>query len=303
VVILPGLRQPAADLGLGLHRFVTNGGGLVMFLGETVMAGRYESAFGDLLPIPLHRMEGEGDRPEDFWHIGEFDTGSPAFAAFRPGNSGDPTRPAFYRRFAMRGGVSGAVVARFADGALFMTMKQLGQGRIVLVNTSADTAWTDWPKRRTYVPWLQGVVALAAGRPAQAPASAAPELVCGAESRVAVNSLLPVRLRGPAGIAELPARAGVITLRADQPGVYTAERAPGQEFLGFTGSVPREESDLAGMTTEEFLQSVTRTGDTASFGSILALSGGNSWELWPLLLLAGLGLLVAESLLANRTWA
>jgi glycolate oxidase FAD binding subunit len=39
-----------------------------------------------------------------------------------------------------------------------------GRGRGVFANTAADTAWGDWPKHRTYLPWLQNAVQWLAGR-------------------------------------------------------------------------------------------------------------------------------------------
>jgi hypothetical protein len=301
VVIVPGLHQPTESLGIALHDFVARGGGLVLFLGEEVVAARYEKIFDGLLPMALGQIEGDTERPEEFWHIGDFDFSSPAFAAFQPENSGDPTRPSFSRRFKLAGATG--IAARFVDGVPFLAMKQLGKGHVVLVNTSANTAWTDWPKRRTFVPWLEGVVAMAAGHPLRATVSPAPEVICGIENRVPLSSASIVRLRGPGGILEFQPRNGVIPLQAEQPGVYEAEKNPKQEFAGFTASIPEAESDLAGMTTQEFLQSIKRIHDVQSAGLFSGLSNDGSRELWRFLLLGGLVLLATEFLLANRTWA
>ncbi len=302
LVILPGLRQPAG-LGAELRSFVTNGGGLLLFLGEAVAAQRYQGAFAELLPMSLRRAEGDPDRPEEFWHLGEFDKASPVFTAFRPENSGDPTRPAFKRRFALQAQAGSAVVARFTDGVPFIISRKLGRGRIVAVNTTADTAWTDWPKRKTFVPWLEGVIALAAGRPVQGRLTAGPDLACGIEAAIPIDPVQTVRLRGAEEGLRLDPRAGAITLRPEQPGVFAVEGLTGEEVCRFTASLPAAESDLAGMTTEEFLGSITRTSDPGLEGSAVALSGDDSRELWRLFLLAGLALLIAEFLLANRTWA
>jgi hypothetical protein len=302
VVIIPGLHQPSERLGIALRDVVARGGGLVLFLGEEVVAARYEKTFGELLPMDLGQIEGDIDRPEEFWHLGDFDSSSPAFAAFQPENSGDPTRPSFSRRFTIARGTG--VVARFADGVPFLAMKQLGQGHIVLVNTSPNTAWTDWPKRRTFVPWLEGVLAMAAGHPLRGTISPAPEVICGTENRVPVSSASIVRLRGPGKILEFQPQNGVIAVQAEQPGVYEVEKNnPGQEFAGFTASIPEAESDLAGMTTQEFLQSIKRIHDVPGAGPFLGLSSAGSRELWRFFLLGGLVFLATEFLLANRTWA
>ena len=303
IVILPGLRLPNEQLGLELRRFVADGGGLILFLGEAVAASRYEKAFKELLPAELRRMEGDTERPEEYWHIGDFEKNGLAFAAFQPENNGDPTRAAFFRRFALRDNDGSVVFARFADGSPFLITKQFGQGRVVLVNTTANTAWTDWPKRRTFVPWLQGLVDLAAGHPLKGTPTMAPRLACGTETRMAVGSAAPVRLRYPGRSLELRPREGEVTVLAEQPGVYAFERASGRPFLFLTASVPQAESNLEAMTTEEFLRMVTRVNETESAGSVLALLGDDSRELWRFLLLAGLLLLVAEFWLANRTWA
>jgi hypothetical protein len=303
LVILPQLRQLDEGLGAELRAYVTNGGGLLLFLGEATAPVRYQCAFGDLLPMSLRRAEGDPDKPEEFWHIGEFDTASPVFAAFRRENSGDPTRPAFKRRFALQAAAGSDVVARFADGVPFILTKKLGQGRVVAINTSADTAWTDWPKRKTYVPWLEGVIALAVGKPIQAGITAGPDLPCGIQQEVPINSVQTVKLRGPGGEQHVEPHAGTISLCLEKPGVFATETLGGLELGRVTASVPKPESDLAAMTVEEFSKSITRTSDPGLRGLTAAFSGDGSREFWRILLLIALGLLIAEFLLANRTWA
>jgi hypothetical protein len=303
LLILPGLQRVPESLGAELQRLVTGGGGALLFLGESVVPARYHSEFGALLPASLRRIEGQPDKPEEFWHVGDFDAASPAFAAFRNENSGDPTRPVFKRRFALQVADGAEIVARFADGGPFIVARKSGEGRIVLMNTSADTAWTDWPKRKTFVPWFQGLIALATGRPLQSEIMTGTAIVCGTEEELELNSKDGVRVRGPAGEIPVQLRAGKIAVRPEQPGLYTITDAANHELSRFTASVPQVESDLATVNPDDFLGRIVRTEELRDGGSLAGLLGDNSRELWRFLLAGGLALLIIESLLANRTWA
>src|SRR5205814_749003 len=108
-------------------------------------------------------------------------TNAAFFAAFQLPNSGNLSLARFTTRFTLSPGESISVPARFADGLPFLTSAKLGAGRVVLVNSSIDTTWNDWPKHKTFVPWLHGTARFLAALDSRDPAPARLSLVAGAD--------------------------------------------------------------------------------------------------------------------------
>jgi hypothetical protein len=312
LVILPGLREVPAGLARALAGFVEAGGGLLLFLGPDVSASRYNDEFRELLPARLGHSERNTAESFDLkWHLEECDLGSPMFSVFRRPNSGNLALPEFTGRFSLATNQDASVTATFADGVPIVAGKTLGRGRVVLVNTSADTAWTDWPKHKTYVPWLHSACFQLAARTASEPARGGVLLV----AADALDIPLGVGARGQSfrvvrlGGKEITVTAGqdgsLRGVDGSLPGIYSVRDRAGQELQRLAVNPPAEESDLAGLTPAEFQRQLVRTEEpppaTLAAG-LLGLQDPQN-ELWRFLLLAVLGLLFGEVLLANRTHA
>src|SRR5690606_39147027 len=143
-IVLPGVKSLPIESLNALRNFVLGGGGLILFLGPDTSAIQF-ARLGELLPAPLAKIESAHD-PETGWRLSSFDTTAPVFALFREPNSGNLSLPRFSQRFAINPTPASSTIATFDDGVPLLLARQVGQGRVVLVNSSADTAWTDWPK-------------------------------------------------------------------------------------------------------------------------------------------------------------
>jgi hypothetical protein len=303
VVMVPGLPQLPGGAGVVLGQFVREGGGLVLFVGEGLSPREYNRELAELLPAPLRALDRE-TRPG--WRLQEFDPDSPIFAPFRTAEGGNLALPEFTRRFLFSDAPETAVVARFHDGVPALMCRQVGNGKVLLVNTSADTTWTDWPRHRTFVPWVHGMAHFLSRAGDAGPKSglAAADLVAGQEAEL--EGFAPgqaLHLRG--GAAEVPLRADAAgqcvvpgTLR---PGIWSMTDEGGPEIRRLAVNLPAAESDLAAMPAREFEESVRRREAAAQAG-IFASGGGEGRKEYDGLMLAGLlGLLLAELALANRT--
>lgn len=308
VVILPGLKQIPPGLGSSLAAYVRAGGGLLMFLGDGISAIRYPAELGAVLPAqPATVASASGFD----WRLWETHPQSPVFAPFRRPNSGNLMLAKFTRRAGLSGYDENAVIARFQDGVPLMIVRELGLGKVLLVNSSADTAWTDWPKHRTYVPWLHGALRyLEAGGIGPA-TNAAPALVAGAEADVDLGPALKntaVKLTRPDG-QEVPGKTDSTGVWRDCPlataGVYALRDAGGRELRRLAVNLPAAESDLAALSPTEFEQQLVRADAAANRSLAASLFGGSDGrhELWRLCLLVALFLLFLELTLANRTIA
>jgi len=308
VVILPGLRQIPAGAGQALSSFVRAGGGLMIFLGDGISLNRYNSEFKDLLPAQLTGIDSrmESNVP---WHLGEYDTNSSIFAAFRLPNSGNLALHGFSRRCSLALIASNVVTAQFDDGTPLLTGRMLGQGRIVLVNTSADTSWTDWPKHKTFVPWLHGVGNFLAGRSVVEQFQSATNFMSG--------QIAEIELGTAAGKRQFkfqrPGEKEIVVTADDQgrlrdldlamPGIYTLRDQTGRELQRLAVNLPALESELAALSPNEFQQQLVRDQTPRPTPLAASLFGqtSNQKELWRVLLMAVVVLLFVELLLANRT--
>src|SRR5262249_9097878 len=158
-----GMTEIPTGIGKGLMTFVQDGGGLLLFLGEGMSANRYNSEFTDLLPARI----GNPDQNLELgsaWRIASYDTNSLAFSAFRLPNRGDLRIPEFTKRYTLEELEGMTRLAFFDDGVPLVVARPVGKGRVALVNASADAAWTDWPKHKTFVPFVHGLTKLVVQR-------------------------------------------------------------------------------------------------------------------------------------------
>ena len=306
LAVLPGLRELPAGLPPALSRFVTDGGGLILFAGEKLNAGRYHEELHDLLPALPGQMEGDDDQPENFWHLGHYQRDGLIFAAFKDQNSGDFNLPVFRHRFTLTPLADSRTEAEFNDGTPLIISKQLGRGRIVLVNTSADTRWTDWPKRKTFLPWFYGLATYAMQRTGAADPGDNTPLLAGSPAEVALGSAatnLSVQVRDPAGQVT-PATAdarGHLAFNPEPPGIYSIQDAAGHELRRVAVNLAASESDLRPVAPGEI--NITRTDDAPPTGLVAGMLGNDRRELWRFLLLAAVAVLFLEPLLANRSYS
>ncbi len=312
LVILPGLKEIPSGLARSLAAFVEAGGGLLLFVGDDVNPSRYNTEFRDLLPAQLGHVErNNSDTPDQRWHLEEYDLFSPVFSVFRRPNSGNLALPEFTRRFTLITNQGVTVPARFGDDTLAIATRALGRGRVALVNTSADTAWTDWPKHRTFVPWLHSLCHWLAPRASAEPARTASHLSATDDADIALGgpagrqSFRVVRPGKAETNAVADASGRLRNLDFGQPGIYSIRDRAGVEVQRVAVNVPGEESDLTALTPAEFQRQLTRLPEAQRDTLAAGLFGDKDGqkELWRFFLLAVLVLLFAEVFVANRSYA
>jgi hypothetical protein len=309
MVVVPALPQVPEGCGKSLRVFAQRGGSVLFFVGDGLSASRYNSEFENMLPATLGRTENELAAFEQYWRLGDYDANSPVFAAFRQPRSGDLALPEFWRRFALSPVEGAQVLTRFGDKTPFLLTRRVGQGVVVLVNTSADTAWSDWPKHKTFVPWLHGLCHFLAGDELSLGVRVERALVAGMVSEVGLgseNSLHNFRLVQP-GRNALDLKAdeqGKFQLPVDRPGFYSLLDSGGNTVRVLAVNTPQRESDLAAFTPGQFQQQLIRTQAIGSNGnSDPADPTDNERNFWRLLMFTGAIILVLETILANRTYA
>jgi uncharacterized membrane protein len=164
MIFLANVSSPREDVVEKLEKFVAEGGGLMMFLGNQVDPGRFNKAFykdgKGLLPLPLTELKGNVDKPDP-----AFVSDSSHFAI--KGNPDlldlilskmvlvmryyemveDPNDP-----------VSIPIRVKGANGSPLLVSKTFQQGGYCLVfGSTADLAWTDLCQSPAYLVMLQEI--------------------------------------------------------------------------------------------------------------------------------------------------
>jgi hypothetical protein len=172
VVFLLNVRSVGAKLG-ELQRFVEEGGGLFISLGDQVDPESSAKELGPLLPAPLHLVKTAAERGAPgsearAARFAEIAWAHPAFAIFtgdaREGLLGVRTfRYVLTRPVDSSKGDAPRVLAAFDDGAPALVEARRGEGRVLLFTSTSDRDWTDWPIRTSFLPAMQRFATYLAG--------------------------------------------------------------------------------------------------------------------------------------------
>jgi hypothetical protein len=300
-----------------LARYVENGGGLIIFLGDRVRAEHYnESTMRDgtsWLPGTLGSLgvgadaaapvAGSAPSGEEFVRFAPNDLQHPIVVPF----AGEPNSGLFLARIKQYVQVQphrarADVILRYTDGRPAWLGSTLGRGRILLCTTSCNMDWNNLAAKGDFVSLCLGVVQYAA-----AGARTAKNLTVGEAIEyplTARESALPLQLLVPEGGAHpgriMPAATGLayVSQPTEAAGVHTLRI--GDEPHLYAVHPPMEESALRTATTAQLKEALGEFAHVQSAATATAELDRQSYtrELaLPLLVLAVL-LLMAEVWLA-----
>lgn len=225
------------------------------------------------------------------------------FAPFRAARSGDfsSVRVYGYRRLTPAAGAQ--VLARYDDGQPALVAARSGRGQVLAWTTSLDLSWNDLALKPIYLPFLHQAL----------------RTLAGFDPRPAAFTVGQVVSAGPAAagrarvvVAPDGTRAPLESDRGDafdvaQPGFYEVRDASSDASAGtiVAANVDLAESDLAGVDPAAVAATLTGPGGTAAVAGSAAAPvrdevAEQSQRLWWYLLLAGMLLLIGESVVASR---
>ena len=294
--------QVNLNLARRLARFVEDGGGLLVAAGPGF--GWPADADADVLPGTLQglvdRTRGAAGR------MGAVEFAHPVFDVFRAPRSGDFSSVQFYGYRTVEAGPDAQVLARFETGSPALLERQVGGGRVLLWASTLDLNWSDLPLKPVFLPFVHRSVRHLSAYVEPRPWLTVGEVLdlsprAGAApggARVAVTpsgDRVPVDAESAVlGMAE----QGFYEIRAEDAGAGAAPLAV------VASNVEQAESDLAPMDPQEVVAAtMASTGLDAATAELVQLTPEAQEQrqrLWWYLLLAGVLLLGAETLLANR---
>jgi hypothetical protein len=298
VVILNDAIVPLGVPGEVLRRYVEGGGGLLVALGQRSV---WPTTENNLLPGKLGPMVERTGRGAT---LASPDYSHRVFEIFRAPRSGDFTAGRVLRYRALEVPPTDRVIARYDDGAVAAAERRVGTGRVIAWTTTLDDSWTDLPRTPVYLPLVHQLVKYLANYErttewtnvgqvvdlsAMLKGRADRIVMTPAGERITVPSSEP-------GLVELDEQ-GVYEVRAAAAGAGRAER--------IAVNLDPAESDLSVLDPQELVAAVTGraapvAGEQSAPAVISATDAERQQGLWWYLLLAGMVILAAETVIANR---
>jgi len=296
MVALCNVPQLAPAAWNRLADYVRAGGGLFVACGPAIDPDAYLRASADLLPARPGemRIEPDAERPLGFARPDAHDALLGAFSAI-PECGLLRARVSGYLRVEE---VSPAAVvhARFTDGAPALVTEQRGAGRVALLTTSVDMAWTNLPAKGDFVALARIIAGYLCGgeNPSQG-LHLGDELVAALSPLAAVQPVTvgdPRRNTHPAAVRFAGASASLHFDATEEPGAYRVSSADGERVWAVNidpvGSNPglADESALRAVLGENVI--IRRISSDAAQAVAAGTRGFDAPLLWfGLLLLSG----------------
>jgi hypothetical protein len=289
VVILYDVMPTGAQATM-LKEWVDQGNGVIVLAGERITT---DAVSVELVPARVRRST-----ETDALGLGEIVTSHPALEAFREvGAAGFASvRIRRHPQLELAGG--GTVLLRYDDGSPAVIAATEGLGRAMMVAIPINNQHGDFPLRPAFLPFIRGITTWAAGGgpPALAVTSGEPWRVPGNIGRPVIRNAQGDITRPPSGAGSVTIRAsGIHEVHDGQPG--------GTPAALIAVNAPASESELSSMPPGELVLGI---GDAA--GPVVVASGETPPVMearqrgWRWVLLAVLGLLIIEVLVASLGW-
>jgi len=277
-------------------RFVERGGG-VLLVAASRAAWPQGAIFPGTLGAPVDRTRGDTGR------LGGLELGHAVFAPFRAARSGDfsSVRVYGYRRLTPAPGAQ--VLARYDDGLPALVAARTGRGQVLAWTSSLDLSWNDLALKPIYLPFLHQALRTLGGFDPQPAAFTVGQVV---------RAGAPAAGKARVVVAPDGTRTPLEGARGDafdvaQPGFYEVRDAASDAASGtvVAANVDLAESDLAGVDPATVASAITGPGGTTAVAGagpapVRDEVAEQSQRLWWYLLLAGMLLLIGESVVASR---
>ena len=290
-----------------LTGYVRSGGSLIIALNPAVSSGIFNSSFGELLPGRIASLSSP-DGPRDRYRLlTDVNYQHPVFQPFSGPRHGDFGTVRFYRTARFEPDSSASVPARFDDGAAAVAEKPLGNGRTFLVLSTFDLAWTDFPIREVFVPFLYESIDYLASRGTMHERGTGLYRLAGEAVRLPDDARHVVLPSGEQVPVETSRSGRKLFTQTRHPGLYRVQSAGGQQT--FAVNLYTRESDFTRMDAEAFaaamINPVATSPEARETASRDRLARDAEVErrqgLWWILGFTLIALVLGETLLANRT--
>jgi hypothetical protein len=302
VVIINDVPRLSDAMRSALDETRAAGQGQLIFLGDNADPGWWNTY--EALPVT---MDGpvfvQSDRDKDFYSLTTWERSHPIFTALESDGTRFTLSTAQFFAFSGLTEKDGAAeVGSFEDGsaALVERAPAPGEGNLLVIGSTADSRWNDWPSKPTFLAFIHEAVRYLAGYQETRAQYQLGEAVSVPESEEATAAVTPDGERISLSDGD---GAGLRFFTPEQVGIYELRIGPDTVLVAV--NPPASESQLDAMIPDDLLASVRRLeGEArrAALGPEAAATDGNArrqnwwWYLFLFALLAGIG----EIYLGNR---
>jgi hypothetical protein len=293
-VFVAGVGSLPGTLASRLVELVRDGGGLLVSPGN---AGGVPSGLEALMPARVRAVRRE-ERGGEGFSVGAVNRAHPVFEPFGDGSTGlEQVRVEAHLAVEPDPSMERALLAELESGVPLLLERRAGRGIAMLLTTSLDRDWTDLPIRPGFLPLVQRIARHLAGRLGER----GPERVLvGDPVEVEVGEgmrrLVVVDPRGEEtafAAQEIAGRASVSYRGTETPGWYRVW-AEVPEFGGLRQLSEQEFVVVTDPAESDPSRRMEPLGDRTELAPV------EGWlPAWPHLLVAGVVLLLFESLLAG----
>jgi hypothetical protein len=284
-----------------VRSYVENGGTLIVSFGDRVSVREFSRSLVDLGVGGIRdKVLARKVQPSNAI-IGEIDLKHPIFSVFAKSGAGDILKPKFREYVKILPDSNAVILGKYDTGDPFLIERWFGNGKVLVLTSTLNTEWGDFPVNEIYLPFVYQLVKYAVTSAERVNAFKVGDAVAlhgdsGDEWEVKApeNKIYKV------GIDE----SGYGYFRETEvPGNYLAALA-GEQFH-FSVNVDTRESDLTSRDPEEVYAAVTRSMNQAD-NEIARASLSNIDEeekrqkLWRYVLFLIVVLFLFETFFANR---
>jgi hypothetical protein len=286
------------SIGNRLRRYVEQGGGLFVAAGQRVSW----PAGVDLLPGTIDPNAADRTRG-DAARVGALEYAHPVFEPFRAPRSGNFAAVPIYQYRKITPAKDAQVLAKFDGTAPAVLDRRVGSGRVVLWASALDTSWSDIPRFGVFVPFVHQSLRYLAAYSEARPWLTVGQVLDASTASLKKDAAQRVVLT-PSGKRVPLQDEGSDVMELSESGFYEL-RARDKDVVVVASNVDAAEADLTPMDPKEIALAAGSGGANASGAREQGIpqtpeAQERSQRLWWYLLVAGLLLLGADTLMSNR---
>jgi hypothetical protein len=290
VAVQPGLARR-------LGRFVDQGGGLFLATGPRATWPQEVDILPGSIGNPVDRTRGDAAR------VGALEYAHPVFEPFRAPRSGNFATVPVYGYRSLTAVPDAQVLARFDGTAPAVLERRVGAGRVLLWGSTLDVSWSDLPTRGVFLPFIHQSMRHLASYAAPRPWLTVGQVLDASSASLAGADAAQRAVVTPSGRRVPLQDEGSEVMELDEQGFYELRGQETRDLVVVASNVDPAEADLTPMDPKEIVAAASAAPGGAEGGASVPLTPEaqeRNQRLWWYLLVAGILLLGADTLLSNR---
>ncbi|PYV91871.1 MAG: hypothetical protein DMG05_06165 [Acidobacteria bacterium] len=318
-ILLNNIETIPPRVASSLYGFVSNGGGIILVLGNRVKSNDFNAQLEKILPAQLgYKYSASETKKEQF--IGEMPKHHPIFDVFDTVHHSYFLTTPFSGYFHSTPRSASHVLIKLEDGSPLLIEGTVGKGRTLLFTSSLNMDWNDLPLKSVFLPFCQQLVKYCVGFEESQSAFMVGEVIPLSKLNPFLDKALNKisnssgsfsqswKVLNPSGEKTDLNDKDLIKspfFTLEEPGFYQTTVHNFKNLVA--ANVDPAESDLRKVEPQRILSSIRRqVGETRASGRLLEATMDQhlAWEgrqrLWWFLLLLALMILLVESFVANR---